>query len=271
MSRAAIAIVLAALALAAQSAVAAAATAVSSNWSGYAVGGTRFASVSGSWVQPTASCTSTTAATGASAFWVGLGGNSETSNALEQTGTEADCLANGAVRYSAWYELVPAGSVRVSLKVDAGDRISASVKVNGTSVTVQLKNATTGKSFARTLRMSSPDTSSAEWIAEAPSVLTPGGTTILPLTDFGTVHFTEAAATSTAGRTGTISDSAWTATKIELQSGANFGPGGPRGFGAYAADQTSAIQATPSSLSSGGRAFAVTWSQASASAPGVGV
>ena len=112
MIRAAVIATVAALALATQPALAAS-TAVSTNWSGYAVSGTTYKSVSGTWAQPTANCTSTSAATSSSAFWVGLGGNSTTSNALEQTGTEVDCLADGTVRYSAWYELLPAGSVKV--------------------------------------------------------------------------------------------------------------------------------------------------------------
>jgi hypothetical protein len=149
MKRALVAATIAALALATQPALAAS-TAVSTNWSGYAVSGKTFSSVSGSWVQPTANCTSTSA-TSSSAFWVGLGGNTTTSNALEQTGTEVDCLANGAVRYSAWYELLPAGSKKVALTIHAGDRISASVKVRGTAVTVNLKNLTTGKAFSKTL------------------------------------------------------------------------------------------------------------------------
>ena len=270
MIRAAVAATVAALALATQPALAAS-TAVSTNWSGYAVSGTTYKSVSGTWVQPTANCTSTSAATSSSAFWVGLGGNSTTSNALEQTGTEVDCLANGTVRYSAWYELLPAGSVKVALKIHAGDRISAAVKVNGTAVTVSLKNATTGKSFTKTLRMAAPDISSAEWIAEAPSTLTPGGTAVLPLTDFGTVSFKSAAATSTAGHTGTISDSAWTATKIQLESeSSGRGPGGP--YGPYTADATSGATATPTNLTAAGSAFAVTWSEAAtATGPGFGV
>ncbi len=104
----AIAAALAALAIAAGTVgTSAAATAVSSNWAGYAVTGQTFKTVSGTWVQPTANCSASTAETTASAFWVGLGGDSDTSSALEQTGTEADCLANGTTRYTAWYELVP--------------------------------------------------------------------------------------------------------------------------------------------------------------------
>ena len=172
-ARLALATGLAAAALGAHSTLAGAATAVSSNWSGYAVTGTTFRSVSGSWVQPAASCTSSTATTTASAFWVGLGGDSSSSKALEQTGTEADCLADGTVRYSAWYELVPASSVRVRLAVAAGDRIAGSVKASGRSVTVELRDLTTGTSFRKTLTMATPDTSSAEWIAEAPGHVDP--------------------------------------------------------------------------------------------------
>lgn len=250
----AIAAVLAALALAAGAVgSAAAATAVSSNWAGYAVTGTTFKTVSATWVQPTANCSSGTAGTTASAFWVGLGGDSDTSSALEQTGTEADCLANGTTRYTAWYELVPASSVRVSLRVSAGDRISGSVRVAGTKVTVQLRNLTTGRSFTKSLRMASPDTTSAEWIAEAPSAVTPGGTRILPLTDFGSVRFTSAEATSTAGHTGTIADPAWTSGRILLEAGG----GGPGNFGPYAAESAGA-EAVPGTLLSSG-AFAITW------------
>ena len=144
----AIAAALAALAIAGGTVgTSSAATAVSSNWGGYAVTGKTFEAVSGTWVQPAANCSSSTARrrTTASAFWVGLGGDSDASSALEQTGTEADCLADGRTRYTAWYELVPASSVRVSLRVSAGDRISGSVRVNGTKVTVQLAQPDDGK------------------------------------------------------------------------------------------------------------------------------
>ena len=255
----AIAAVLAAFAIAAGTAgTSSAATAVSSNWAGYAVTGQTFKTVSGTWVQPTANCASSTAETTASAFWVGLGGDSDTSSALEQTGTEADCLANGSTRYTAWYELVPAASVRVSLKVSAGDRIAGSVKVNGTKVTVQLRNLTTGKSFTKTLRMASPDIASAEWIAEAPSAVMPGGTRILPLTDFGTVRFTSATATTASGHTGPITDSAWNASRILLEAG----NGGPGHFGPYAPEGSGA-EAVPGTVSSSG-AFSITWRQADA-------
>jgi hypothetical protein len=253
--RLAVSTALAALAVATQGALAGAATAVSSNWSGYAVTGTTFASVSGSWVQPAASCGATTGVT-ASAFWVGLGGDSSSSSALEQTGTEADCLAGGGVRYSAWYELVPAASVKVALAVDAGDRMSGSVRVSGTAVTIEVRNLTTGAAFAKTLERPSPDVSSAEWIAEAPSTAAPGRTAVLPLTDFGAVAFSGAAATASDGHTGAISDRAWTATGIVLRSS---GRGGPAPFGPFASNEAALSEAVPSGLRARGTAFTVTW------------
>ncbi len=253
----AVALSLLALVFTAGAADATAATAVSSNWSGYAVTGTSFSEVSGRWVQPAASCRSSTAGATASAFWVGLGGDSESSKGLEQTGTEVDCLPDGTVRYWAWYELVPKASVRVDLKVSAGDAISASVEVSGTSVTLRLSDLSTEKTSAETVRMSAPDLSSAEWVAEAPSVATPGGTNVLPLTDFGTVRFSDATARSGSGHLGAISDPDWSASRIELDPAA--GPGGNgRPFSSFAAYGLVASEAVPSVLGSAGEGFSVT-------------
>src|SRR5690349_15017483 len=89
---------------------------VSQNWAGYVAGGSspgkQFSSVSGSWVQPTVKCG---AGQTYSAFWVGLGGSAGGSSALEQTGTQADCTADGGTEYYAWYELVPAAPVKLDL------------------------------------------------------------------------------------------------------------------------------------------------------------
>ena len=180
-------------------------------------------------MQPTANCGSASAGTStASAFWVGLGGNSETSNALEQIGTEVDCSAAGQPRYLAWYELVPALSKPIKLVVTPGDRINASVTVAGTQVTVGMRNLTRKTTFSRVLHMAAPDTTSAEWIAEAPSACTTSGTNCrqAPLTNFGTVRFSQSSLTDSNGHTGTISDPAWSPTALTLQSdiaGPTFG------------------------------------------------
>ena len=151
---------------------------------------------------------------------MGLGGSGDQSSSLEQTGTQADCNADGSTDYYAWYELVPAAPVQLDLAIHPGDHISAKVSVNGTNVTVSLTDQTTGQSANKTLQMDSPDTSSAEWIAEAPSACDGSGCCQpLPLSDFGTVQFTGATATAD-GHTGTISDSNWSAQPVTLGSAA---------------------------------------------------
>jgi hypothetical protein len=222
---------------------------VSQNWAGYVAGGTQFSSVSGSWVQPSAKCGSGQTY---SAFWVGIGGASNESSALEQTGTQADCTADGGTEYYAWYELVPAAPVKLDLAIKPGDHISAKVNVSGSNVTVVMSNQTTGQSTSKTLQMDNPDTSSAEWIAEAPAACDGGGASgscqVLPLADFGTVQFTSATATAN-GHTGTISDPNWSAQSVQLGGGGVSDVSYSSGAGASAA--------APSSLSSDGSAFSV--------------
>ena len=138
--------------------------------------------------------------------------------------------------------------------------------VNGTNITVTLSDSTTGQSATKNLTMQNPDTSSAEWIAEAPSQCGNGsGCQPLPLTDFGKVDFTDASATAN-GHTGTISDSAWASNAVQLSPGASqLGDGG----GFVSAD-TSSAGATPSNLSSDGSAFSVTWGSSAQPAAGSG-
>ena len=81
--------------------------------------------------QPAANCTADGDRLMASAIWVGLGGYSTSSEALEQTGTSADCSADGKASYYAWWELVPDPSVRMKLKIFPGDLITGSVVVTG--------------------------------------------------------------------------------------------------------------------------------------------
>jgi hypothetical protein len=224
---------------------------VSQNWAGYvdtAKAGGDFSSVSGSWVEPSANCTS---GDGHAAFWVGLGGSGQ-SNELEQTGTEVDCSGAGQSTHFAWYELVPSAPVRLDLAIHAGDHISAKVTVDGTNVTISLADETSGQSATRTLGMSDPDTSSAEWIAEAPSQCdqTLQNCQPLDLTDFGSVGFSDATATA-GGHTGTISDSAWSPAAVEI--GGNGAAG-----------------AQPSSTNAAGSSFSVSYNAESAGATGGG-
>jgi hypothetical protein len=236
----------------------------SSNWAGYVASGpnaltvepTTFSAVSATWVQPTAACGQPSAVGPTSAaFWVGLGGEANGSNALEQTGTEADCTRAGA-QYFAWYELVPAASVRLKLEVRPGNTMSASVSVNGEQVAIRVRNLSQGTSSSKTLTMATPDTSSAEWITEAPSVCAAEDQCRpLSLTDFGTVKFSHATAQS-GDATASISDSSWTATPIDLRNSETTG--GYAGGGRFDPDQ-SGDEALPSSLTQSGNAFSVTW------------
>ncbi len=89
-------------------------------------------------------------------------------------------------------------------------------------MTVSVTDHKSRQSFGKTLQENNPDTSSAEWIAEAPSQCDGSGNcTPLPLSDFGTVDFTNATATAN-GHTGTISDSNWTAQPVALGANGSY-------------------------------------------------
>ena len=198
----------------------------SSNWSGYSAVNGRYTSVSASWKQPTASCTS---ATTYSSFWVGLDGDG--SSTVEQTGTSADC-SGGTARYYAWYEMYPKFPVNLSLTIRAGDSISGSVTTDGAGhFTLTIANTTTGQSFTTTQKLPRAKLASAEAIAEAPS----GSGGVLPLTNFGTVGFT--------------------ATTVNGQPIGNFNPDKiDMVSGSTVKAQTSAL--------SGGSSFSVAWKHA---------
>ena len=224
------------------------------NWSGYAAvspatetvpsadSPLTFRDVTGSWTQPKASCVK--GRSDAAAFWVGIGGFNEDSSTLQQLGTTAQCSSRGVATYFVWWEIVPAPEVRVPLKVRPGDRVTAAVLVNGSKVTMSIKNLTRRTRFSTTVRVSQPlDVSSAEWIAEAPTACTRNGVCeVVPLTNFGSVTFGKAAATSNKV-SGTITDPAWLATPLQLIP--DTPAGGPG--------------ASPGALSADGRSFRVAW------------
>jgi hypothetical protein len=209
---------------------------LSKNWSGYIASGATFASVSSTWVQPSATCTSATAA---SAFWVGLGGASPSSPGLEQIGTSADCVHAQASTY-AWYEILPAAATWIPVAVSPGDTITASVSVADTTVSFSLTNVTTGAAFATQATVPQPALDSAEWIAEAPSSCYGSlqNCTVLPLASFGSVAFGASSATGIDGHAGTISDAGWTFDSVRLAG-------------------NSGGSATPSELSADGASFNV--------------
>lgn len=231
-------------------------TVQSSNWAGYAVHrpGVRFKKVVAAWRQPAVDCSQYSP--GYSAFWVGLGGYGANSQALEQIGTESDCTSSGRAVSSAWYELVPAPSRGMGMRVRPGDAMYASVTVSGSRVTLVLENRTRHKTFRKSLRVSPIDLSSAEWIVEAPSECVSADICrTLPLANFRSASFTLAGTQTTSGHSGVINDRSWSATRIKLlPSGRRFVlNGGGATDGA----------ANPSNLSAGGSAFRVTFQSGS--------
>jgi hypothetical protein len=157
----------------------------STNWAGYSATGSRFTSVSASWVQPTVTCTSKTTY---SSFWIGIDGDGSAS--VEQTGTEADC-SGGSPVYSSWYEMYPAYPVNYSDTVRPGDHFTSTVSTDGSGTfTLKLTNTTRGWTHTTSKRSTTASLASAEIIAEAPS----SSTGVLPLSNFGTASFTGATA-----------------------------------------------------------------------------
>ena len=232
---------------------------VSSNWAGYATvappdTNMSFTDVTATWRQPKGTCTANRG--DAAVFWVGLGGMASDSQSLEQLGTEIDCRRAGAPpRYSAWWELIPAPPVTIPIKVAAGDMMGAALLVNGQTLTFSMRDITRHQRFTKRMTVSQAlDLTSAEWIAEAPSLCSSANECrVVPLTRFGSVTFTNAAVTADA-HTGTIADPTWSATPIELISGRDsghfFGGGDPLGPG---------VGAVPGALGADGRSFTVTW------------
>jgi hypothetical protein len=248
-------------------------TSVSQNWAGYAVAATdvvqapnadgttpapvTFTSVTGTWRQPRATCTA--GSPGFSSVWVGLGGFSPGSQALEQVGTEVDCTGAGRATSSAWYELLPAPPVDLALKILPGDLISASVNVSGNDVLVQIKNRTRRTSFTKQLTMTAPvpDLSSAEWVVEAPSTCSRLRCKPLPLANFGSVAFSRIATTASA-HAGTLSDPTWSPTMIQLVPDAARPvlPGQPAPTLDPFATPAGAV---PTEFTPDGRSFGVSW------------
>lgn len=152
----------------------------SSNWSGYAITGGPYTSVTGSW---TVSAVSATRGSSYSSAWIGIDGFNNSN--LIQTGIEADYYS-GAAHYGAWWEILPAAETVIpSITVHPGDHMSASItKGSGSSWTISISDTTTGTSFSTVQTYTGAGTS-AEWIEEAPTV----GGHIATLANYGTVTF----------------------------------------------------------------------------------
>jgi len=208
----------------------------SSNWSGYAEltsltspATGAVTEVHGSWTVPAVTGTKK-GATKYSSLWVGIDGYAD--GTVEQLGTEQD-WSHGAGQYYAWYEMYPSAAHFITnVSVHPGDSISASVSYDGTSFHLSLTNNTTSESFSITQAGSGQGLSSAEWIAEAPSI-----GSVLPLANFGTASFSNCGATINGNSVAidTLEEDAMTMATRKT------------------------TKAVPSALSAGGTAFHVDW------------
>jgi hypothetical protein len=164
----------------------------STNWSGYAVGGSNATQVAGVWTQPSVADNCASAANSWSSPWVGIDG--DTSNTVEQIGTDSDCQSGRPVYY-AWYEMYPKSLVVISsITVTPGHSYQGSVTYSSGIFTLTLQDLKTGAVFS-TNQSRKASRSSVEWIMEGPS----SGS----LTDFGSVSFSGASATI-GGRSGQL-------------------------------------------------------------------
>ncbi len=215
----------------------------SSNWSGYAVEApSQFTEVTGTWVQPPATCPFLGGST-YSSFWVGLDGYA--SSSVEQLGTDSDCggLFGGTASYYAWYEMYPGASVDLSTAqypVQPGDTLTASVTRSATNYVLAMKSSE-GWTFTTT-QTGSDANSSAEWIAEAPDTCFLIFCNNTALTDYGSVTFSGAEA----------------ATGAALEPVSSFTTnGGPHDI--TMTNGAGVTRAQPSSLTVNGEGFTDTW------------
>lgn len=210
-------------------------TVTSLNWSGYAVTPHRakITTVSSSFTVPSASL----APPGFAATWTGIGGYK--TQDLIQAGTAEQSFPSNPVagpQYYAWYELLPNSETQLhgckgnaGCAVKPGDQITVSIsQASATKWNVAMRNA--GHWTWSKLVTYKSSRSSAEWILEAPTLVTQ-----TLLANVGTVHF---GPTSTYTSGGTNKDVAQgNPTKILLS------PGGV------------VNEATPSSLAANGQSF----------------
>jgi len=137
----------------------------STNWAGYADTGSGFSTVTGSWTEPSVSCTSQTSL---AAFWVGIDGYS--SSSVEQDGTLAESY-EGVAYYYTWWEMYPTNSIQVvGSTLHAGDSITSSVVRSGTGYTLKVTDSSrSADSFSTTQTCSGCANSSAEWSPRRPA------------------------------------------------------------------------------------------------------
>jgi hypothetical protein len=205
------------------------------NWAGYAVSrrNSRFDSVRATFFVPYLNCAKSPGAT-LSSDWVGLDGFVGTPDSVEQGGIGADCSSAGKATYYAWWEMFPRAETRTSVRIRAGDSVTATVSYSPAhkDFRISLADNTRGGTFAVTRKC--PDIkigkrhltcprNSAEVITEAPATGSAKHVVIAHLSDYGAVSFADLAIVSGSGHHGALVSTHWSTTKI-IQLGSSSGP-----------------------------------------------
>jgi hypothetical protein len=220
---------------------------VNPQWAGYVVTAPHvaFTNVTATWRQPAVRCVRG-AAPALSAVWVGLGGYAST--VLEQVGVSANCDRMGKAGYFAWFELIPDTAHAIDEKVSAGDTIAASVKrLRLNLVELRIEDRTRGWTFVRRITWDASESSSAEWIVEAPYSCIRFSCHPAPLANFGSVTLRDVVAVGNGSR-GTLSAPGWTKTAISLMPCASTPSGSRAG-------------AIPGAASGDGTTFVIAWAR----------
>jgi hypothetical protein len=206
------------------------------NWAGYAVTGSSFTSVLGSWVVPAYHCLKTPNST--STVFVGIDGYSD--NTIEAIGTASDCVGTH-YQYFAVYTLGTTSAKITGFSVKSGDLISASVSYAGSEFTIEIYNITQGLFFSKSAAVSGAQRSSAEWIVQREVNPT------YPLMDFGKV--------SSGSDYTNIVDTDWATDSSVSGSISDFGSNVVKINMIYGG----VTYATPTALTTDGSSFIVNW------------
>ena len=253
---------------------------ISPNWSGYvatapakeekvAYGHPYFTSVTGTWTVPAAKCYAPKPKATMKAYstvWIGLGGWATRNQ--EEVGTDSNCTAKGKPFYYAWFELVPYLSYKtfpnIKAKIEAGDSMTGLVKIVSTRlVELRIVDNTRHWTFMKKINFTSQDSTTADWIVEAPAECRDINCTEASLANFGEVSMRNISATA-HGKAGTLKDPRWKVLPVKLvpsrliiptinPTATGAGPGGKKGQAASPAGST------PGPISKDGTSFSLRW------------
>jgi hypothetical protein len=159
-------------------------------YAGYAAtnltGQAAYEKVTGHWTVPHASCSP--GETSASSIWVGMTSGASDQSTLAQLGADSDCMG-GMPQYYLWWEMYPAPSVPLDAAVLPGDSITATVAFQQNQFQLSIVDLQAQYHFSTSKPGKASDTSIAECITEAPTVVdsVTNQSHVAQLTNFGSV------------------------------------------------------------------------------------